>query len=114
MVSDKRSKVIDYNDVYESSYDFDYSTYSYNTTTTGYDGEGQITSALDYVLNDNMPKVYMTTGHNELSLSNTFTSALNKENVDYETVNLMDLDAMRPVCSSTAPPVISLPMTRIR
>ena len=94
VVSDKRSKVIDYNDVYESSYDFDYSTYSYNTTTTGYDGEGQITSALDYVLNDNMPKVYMTTGHNELSLSNTFTSALNKENVDYETVNLMDLDAI--------------------
>ena len=36
----------------------------------------------------------MTTGHNELSLSNTFTSALNKENVDYETVNLMDLDAI--------------------
>jgi len=33
-------------------------------TTTGYDGEGQITSALDYVLNDDMPKVYMTTGHN--------------------------------------------------
>ena len=94
VVSDKRSKVIDYNDVYESSYDFDYSTYSYNTTTTGYDGEGQITSALDYVLNDDMPKVYMTTGHNELSLSNTFTSALNKENVDYETVNLMDLDAI--------------------
>jgi hypothetical protein len=79
---------------YESSYDFNYSTYSYNTTTTGYDGEGQITSALDYVLNDDMPKVYMTTGHNELSLSNTFTSALNKENVDYETVNLMDLDAI--------------------
>ena len=94
VVSGKRSKVIDYNDVYESSYDFDYSTYSYNTTTTGYDGEGQITSALDYVLNDDMPKVYMTTGHNELSLSNTFTSALNKENVDYETVNLMDLDTI--------------------
>lgn len=53
-----------------------------------------ITSALDYVLNDDMPKVYMTTGHNELSLSNTFTSALNKENVDYETVNLMDLDTI--------------------
>ena len=51
----------------------------------------------------------MTTGHNELSLSNTFTSALNKENVDYETVNLMDLDAiltMRPVCSLTVPPAI--------
>ena len=41
-----------------------------------------------------MPKVYMTTGHNELSLSNTFTSALNKENVDYETVHLMDLAAI--------------------
>ena len=41
VVSDKRNRVIDYSDIYESS--FDYSTYT--STTTGYDGEGQITSA---------------------------------------------------------------------
>ena len=90
VVCGDRNKVINYKDMYSSSVDYN----TWQQTTTGFDGEGQITSALDYVLNDDMPKVYMTTGHNELSLSNTFTSALNKENVDYETVNLMDLDAI--------------------
>ena len=59
VVSDKRSKVIDYSDIYESSFDYE----TYTSTTTGYDGEGQITSALDYVTNDNMPQMYMTEGH---------------------------------------------------
>ncbi len=94
VVSDKRNKVIDYNYIYESTSEFDYSTYSYTSSTTGYDGEGQITSALDYVLSDDMPKMYITEGHNELSLSSSFTSALSKENVEYETINLMDYDAI--------------------
>ena len=88
VVSDRRNKVIDYSSIYESS--FDYSTYT--STTTGYDGEGQITSALDYVLSDSMPKVYMTEGHGEYTLSSSFTNAMKKENVDYETINLMDYD----------------------
>lgn len=90
VVSEKRNKVIDYSSIYESS--FDYTTYT--STTTGYDGEGQITSALDYVLSDSMPKVYMTEGHGEYTLSSSFTNALKKENVDYETVNLMDYDTV--------------------
>lgn len=94
LVSDKRSKVVDYNNIYETSSEFDYNTYSYNATTTGYDGEGQITSALDYVLSEDMPKVYMTEGHNELTLSSTFYSALDKENVEYESINLMDYDTI--------------------
>ena len=90
VVSDKRNRVIDYSDIYESS--FDYSTYT--STTTGYDGEGQITSALDYVLSDDLPKVYLTEGHGEYSLSSSFTNALTKENVEYETINLMDYDTV--------------------
>lgn len=88
VVSDKRSKVINYNDVYEST--FDYNTYQ--SQTTGYDGEGQITSALDYVLSDDMPKVYMLEGHGEYSLSSNYTAALDKENVEYETINLLNHD----------------------
>ena len=61
---------------------------------TGYDGEGQITSALAYVLSDSLPKLYFTTGHGESTLSNTFTDSLKKENMEYETINLMDLDAV--------------------
>lgn len=90
VVSEKRSKVIDYSSIYESS--FDYQTYT--STTTGYDGEGQITSALDYVLSDDMPKAYMTTGHGEASFESGFTTALERENVEYESINLMDYDAV--------------------
>ena len=92
VVSDKRSKVVDANAVYATSYDFD--GYNYSSTVTGYDGEGQITSALDYVLSEDLPMVYMTEGHGELSLSASFKSSLDKENVEYETINLMDYEAV--------------------
>jgi len=92
VVSDKRSKVIDANDIYVTSYDYD--GYNYTSSITGYDGEGQITSALDYVLSDDIPMVYMTEGHGEQSLSSAFKSSLDKENVEYETINLMDYEAV--------------------
>lgn len=90
VVSDKRSKVIDANDIYVTSYDYS----SYSSSVTGYDGEGQITSALDYVLSDDIPLVYMTEGHGELSLSSSFESSLDKENVEYSTINLMDYETV--------------------
>jgi ABC-2 type transport system permease protein len=98
--SSKRSTVIDYSDIYEVSYSFNQSTYSYDTETTGYDGEGQITSALDYVLADSVPKTYMLTGHGELDLSSSFEAGLDKANIEYETLNLMDVDEIPEDASS--------------
>lgn len=86
--SSKRSKVIDYDNIYE--YQVDYTSYS--SYASGYDGEGQITSALSYVTSDEMPKVYITEGHGELSFDSSFTAAVEKENIDYETINLMNYD----------------------
>ena len=86
----KRYKVISYSDIYET--EIDYSTYSQNVT--GYDGEGQLTSAISYCTNDDMPKVYMIAGHNEYSLDNGFLTALEKENIEYETISLMEYDAV--------------------
>lgn len=86
----KRYKVISYSDIYET--EIDYSTYSQNVT--GYDGEGQLTSAISYCTNDDMPKVYMIAGHNEYSLDNEFLTALEKENIEYETISLMEYDAV--------------------
>lgn len=90
VVSDKRSKVIDASDLYESTYDYTY----YTEEITGYDGEGQITSALAYVTTEDVPKMYLTEGHGEYGLDVSYTAALEKENVEYETINLMDLDAV--------------------
>ena len=49
----ERNKVIDYNSLYETS--VDYSTYQ--QSVTGFDGEGQITSAISYVTSDSLPVV---------------------------------------------------------
>lgn len=86
--SGKRSRVIDYSDIYEYSYDYT----NYTQSVTGYDGEGQLTSALDYVTSDEMPKIYLLEGHGESSFDSTFSNAIEKENLDYETINLMDYD----------------------
>lgn len=94
LVSEKRNAVIDYSDIYEADYNYDYYTGGYSSNTTGYDGEGQITSALDKVLTDDVPRVYMTEGHGETAFTASFTSALKKENTEYESINLMDYDAV--------------------
>jgi len=88
--SDRRYKVVDYNNIYESTYDYE----TYTSTTTGYDGEGQILSALGYVTSESVPKMYITEGHGEYELSTTFRSGLKKENVEYETVNLMNYETI--------------------
>lgn len=94
IVSDKRNRVVDYDDIYEYTYSMDYTTYSYSKSYTGYDGEGQITAAIDYVLTDDVPVVYMLTGHGESELEDTFTDALTKANVEYESFSLMTTDTI--------------------
>lgn len=88
--SAKRSKVIDYSDLYETS--IDYSTYSQQTT--GYDGEGQLTSAIAYVVNENMPVVYEITGHGETELSGGFSEACQKANIDVSSLTLLKSDSI--------------------
>lgn len=83
--SSKRNKVIDYGSMYES--EMDYSTYQ--SKTTGFDGEGQLTSAIDYVLSDELPVVYYVTGHNEVSLPDAVTDRIQKANLELKELNLL-------------------------
>mgnify|MGYP001852456442 CR=1 FL=1 len=90
VVSEKRSKVINYTDMYETT--LDYSTYSYQTT--GFDGEGQITSAIDYVTTDNMPVMYVLQGHDELSMTDTMTELIEKGNIEIQELNLVTAESV--------------------
>lgn len=81
----KRNKVIAYSDLYET--EMDYSTYQ--TEVTGYDAEGQITSAIAYVTDDNTGKLYQITGHGETEISDNFASAMSKANLEVETLNII-------------------------
>lgn len=88
--SGDRYKIINYSDIYESSIDYE----TYSSETTGYDAEGQITSAISYVTSDDMPKVYLLTNHGEQSLGSSFTEALSKLNIDSAELDLMTEDAV--------------------
>lgn len=92
VVSDSRSKVIDYNDIYDYETSMDYSTYQYTQTITGYDAEGQITSAIEYVTMDadTLPVVYQITGHNETTLGSNFTDVISKANANLQSLELFN------------------------
>ena len=90
VVSGNADVVVDYNDIYE--YGYDYSTGNYEIV--GYDGEGQILSALTRVEEDNIPKFYAVTGHDELEFDGRFLDVLGKENMEYETLYLNTVDAV--------------------
>ena len=61
--------------------------YSYSTS---FDGEGAITSAIDYVTNPDQPVVYTLTGHGEEDLPATFADSLEKENITVEDLSLLN------------------------
>ena len=92
VVGDSRSKVIDYNDIYDYETSMDYSTYQYTQTITGYDAEGQITSAIEYVTMDadTLPVVYQITGHNETTLGSNFTDVISKANANLQSLELFN------------------------
>lgn len=82
--------VVDYNDIY--AYEFNYATYQ--NEIVGYDGEGQVISAIIRASSENIPKFYIVSGHDELPFDERFTNALDKENVAYETISLFAVDAV--------------------
>ena len=90
IVSGNADVVVDYDDIYE--YGYNYSTGNYEIV--GYDGEGQILSALTRVEENNIPKFYAVTGHDELEYDERFLDALAKENLEYETLYLNTVDVV--------------------
>lgn len=93
-VSNDKYKVVSYEDIFESS--FDYSSYS--SYISAYDGEGEIISALNYVSSEDKPKIYELTGDSEYALEKTFTGAISKLNISDESLNLLSTDSVPEDC----------------
>lgn len=85
-----KSKVVDYSSMYETS--INYQTYSQEVT--GFDGEGQLTSAINYVVSDNMPVLYNLEGHDESSMSETMKETIEKANIEIKFLNLLSEEAV--------------------
>ena len=82
-----RFRYVPYEDIYVS--EMDVYTYSYDTD---FDGEGAITSAIDYVVNEELPKLYFLEGHGEGELPSGFTEQIEKENMETDTLSLLSVD----------------------
>ena len=84
-----RYRYIDFYDIYLTETNM--TTYSYDQS---FDGEGAITSAIDYVVNEEQPQLYLLEGHGETDLPETFSEQLEKENVELNTLSLLNVDAV--------------------
>ena len=88
-VSGDRSRYISYNDIYVQTSDM----YAYSYTTS-FDGEGAITSAIDYVVTETLPRMYVLEGHGETELPASFADAVEKENVQTQSLSLLTEDSV--------------------
>lgn len=86
----ERSRFISYSDIYLVETD---NMYSY-TYTTSFDGEGAITSAIDYVVSEDLPQLYVLEGHGEAELPYTFSEQLGKENMEVTQLSLLTVDTV--------------------
>ena len=76
--------------------EMDYSTYQ--TTTTGIDVEGQLTAGILYVTTEELPVLYTTAGHGEAEVGDTFTSSVNKMNIDVQTLTTVTAESIPQDC----------------
>lgn len=89
--SDKRFKIVDYNEIYELDI---YSYYYYGEYNYSFNGERLITSAIDYVTTDILPKIYTLSGHNEASISASLSEQIEDMNYTVESLSLLSMTAV--------------------
>ena len=86
-------RLVSYTDIYVTTYDMDYYSYSY-TSTTEFDGENALTNAIHYVSSDNLPTVYLLSGHGEAELSESVEEMIAQDNMTTAELSLLTLDAV--------------------
>lgn len=76
-------------------YTYDYADYYTTGTYTQYfNGEGALTSAIDYVTSPELPKMYYLTGHGETELTTAFATAVKNQNIETESLSLLSVEAV--------------------
>ena len=78
--------------VTESSY------YNTSSSATKFDGDGQLTSAVDYVTNTKEYKAYYTSGHGETALSSSVTDLMEKSRISVSELNLLTASSIPEDC----------------
>lgn len=89
-----RTTTVSFDDILVSSASY----YSTSSSASSFDGDGQLTSALNYVTSDKEYKAYYTSGHGESSLSSEVTSLLTKSRVSTSDLLLMTTTSIPDDC----------------
>lgn len=84
-------RYISYEEMYEVSSTSYYSIYS---SADEFSGEKLITSAISYCTTDELPVVHILEGHGEAELTSGFTDALEADNLETETLSLLNGDSV--------------------
>lgn len=85
--------IVDYSEMYD--YRMNYSTYIYDTFFTG---ESAVTSAVDFVTSENLPKVYTLSGHGEISFDSNLSSAIERQNIALVPLSLLSRSTVPDDC----------------
>lgn len=90
-----KAKYVDSSNMYQ--YEIDYTNYSQKATAV--DVEGQVTAALQYVTNEELPIMYTVDGHGETAVSETLTKSLTKINVTSNKLSTLTIKTIPKDCS---------------
>lgn len=98
-----RKNIININgfDTYEESiFGYDYMYYNYYQTyrLNSFDADGQITSAINAVINERTQMIYYLTGHGEMDMNATVEASIYKVGYKTQTVNLLKDGGMPDDC----------------
>ena len=74
------------------------SYYSGNASYSEFDGDGQLTSAVNYVTSNVQKTIYKVSGHGEAELSSTVTDLMSKNNYTLTELNLLMADSIPDDC----------------
>lgn len=83
VVSNERSRVVSFGEMYETTINAE----TGQQQAQAFRGEDMITSAIDYVTTEKLPKMYLTTGHEEQAVG-SFISEIQRENIQTEYVSI--------------------------
>lgn len=103
-----KHKIVGYKDIYSLYEDSTYASYGMTYyTVTGNNLETAVTSAISYVLTDEIKKVALLTGHSSVDYTSTYKTMLQENNYDVTVVEdklitsiSKDFDAIAIVCPS--------------
>ena len=86
-----RYRYLSYDEIYV--YDAD-SYYNTGTYTQTFAGEQKLTGAIQFVTSESLPKVYLTTGHGEQALPDSYTQAMEGANLESQQLSLLSSQAV--------------------